>query len=143
MQFQWFLRSIFVVLLACMLSVSFNGEILHTFYGNQIECRCGEAGREGLSTVRVEVNVDEEFAVRLEWDEDLMGRYRYREASENVWVGSLAEAPHDGTGAGYIRGGMVIVIIRNEWDSDTYVYEDIITPFRTSKECVHSPQQDG
>lgn len=139
MQFQKFLRGVLVVFLVCMLAVSSSGEILHTFYGNQIECRCGEAGREGFSAVRVEVNKDEEYAVRLRWDEDVMGRYRYREASDNVWVGSLAEAPHDGTGAGYIRGGVVIVVLRHEWDEDTYVYEEIITTFRITAPCVHSP----
>lgn len=139
MQFQKFFRSLLVVFWVCMLSVSSSGDVLFTFYGNQIECRCGEAGREGYSAVRVEVNKDEEFAVQLGWREDVMGRYRYREASKDVWVGSLAETPHDGTDAGYIRGGVTIVVMRYEWESEAYVYDEIVTEFRITAPCIHSP----
>lgn len=100
-------------------------DIIATFPSAFITVACGQPGVTQNIPLRIEVDLNEQFAIQLGWNVDY--NFRYKTYTRNIHCSSLAYEPHDGTGNGVNRAGFKVNIIREGNHKDGYTYrEDIL-----------------
>lgn len=126
-------------LLAFVPSALVYSEVLHTFQSSYVEVRCGQDENDGFVSLYQEVDINEPFAVALNWKINTFTGHRYYSNSWYVFATALNRDEHVDGGGGYNRTGRKLIIEREATQTGYSYSSEVITVF-DNKGCIHSTE---
>lgn len=127
-------------LLAFVLSALVYSEVLYTFQTSYVEVRSGQDENDGFVSLYQEVDINEPFAVALNWKINTFTGHRYYSNSWYVFATALNYGDHaDGGGGGYNRTGKKMTIYREATQTGYSYFSEILTVY-DNKGCIHSTE---
>ena len=131
-------KKILTIVIAIVVSSNLmEAEILHTFISSVLQVNCGQASFTGYVYLRQEEDVNEPFAVSLNWPIE-SGHRVFEKTWHNVTVSGLNTSVHArGNGGGYNRKGKKVEIYRSG-EPGNFTYQQWEETYYDNKPCVHN-----